>query len=91
MQRWRDHPRIDAASAWIVANAARIWGVVLVTAVIVLSWHSLRGIHTREVRVILRSLDSRTLTIAAIVTVLNIAIMGLYDVIAFAETRTRAI
>ena len=40
---------------------------------------------------ILRSLDARPLTIAAVVTVLNIAIMGLYDVMAFAETRTRAI
>jgi phosphatidylglycerol lysyltransferase len=89
--RWRDHPRIDAASAWIVANATRIWGVVLVTIVIVLSWHSLRGIHTREVRAIVRALDARPLTIAAAVTVLNIAIMGLYDVMAFADTRTNAL
>ena len=90
MKRWRDHPRIDAASAWVVANAPRIWAVVLVAIVLALSWHSLRGIHTREVRAVLRSLDSRPLTIAAVVTVINIAIMGLYDVMAFAETRTRA-
>src|SRR6185436_14164076 len=36
-------------------------------------------------------LDPRTLIVAGLVTVLNIAIMGLYDVMAFAETRTRAI
>ena len=88
--RWRDHPRIDAASAWMVANATRIWGVVLFAIVLALSWHSLRGIHTHQVRAVIRSLDSRPLTIAALVTVLNIAIMGLYDVLAFADTRTRA-
>ena len=89
--RWRGHPTIDAASAWMVANATRIWGAVLFAIVLALSWHSLRGIHTHEVRAVLRSLNSRALTIAALVTVLNIAIMGLYDVMAFADTRTRAI
>ncbi|HEU4938597.1 MAG TPA: phosphatidylglycerol lysyltransferase domain-containing protein, partial [Vicinamibacterales bacterium] len=91
MKRWRDHPQIDAASAWVVANAPRIWGVLLLAIVLALSWHSLRGIHTREVRAVLRSLDPGPLAIAALVTVLNIAIMGFYDVMAFAETRTRAV
>jgi len=91
MKRWRDHPQVDAASAWVVANAPRIWGVVLFAIVLALSWHSLRGIHTREVREVLRSLDPRPLALAALVTVLNIAIMGFYDVMAFAETRTRAV
>ena len=79
MKRWQDRPWVAAASAWMVANATRIWGVVLVAVVIALSWHSLRGIHTREVRVILRSLDARPLAIAAVVTVLNIAIMRSYS------------
>ena len=82
---------IDAGSAWIVANATRIWRVLLVALIVALSWQSLRGIHTREVRAILRSLESGPLVVAAIVTVCNIAIMGLYDVMAFAETRTRAL
>jgi phosphatidylglycerol lysyltransferase len=90
-ERWRDHPTIDALSAWIVANATRIWGGVLFAIVLTLSWHALRGIHTHEVRAVLGSLDSRPLIVAALVTVLNIAIMGLYDVMAFAGTRTRAI
>ena len=87
MKRWRDHARIDAA-AWVVANASRIWGVVLFAIVLALSWHALRGIHTREVRAVLRSLDPGALTIAALVTALNIATMGFYDVVAFADTRT---
>ncbi len=74
-----------------MAHAARLWGVVLFGIVLALSWQTLRGIHTHEVRDILRSLDARPLTVAALVTVLNIAIMGLYDVIAFRHTRTQAV
>src|SRR3954447_10488534 len=66
-------------------------GVALFAIVLALSWHALRGIHTHEVRAVLRSLESRPLIFAVLVTVLNIAIMGLYDVMAFAETRTDAI
>lgn len=62
--RWRDHPVIDAASTWIVAYAARLWGVFLVGVVIALSWHALRGIHTRAVRGVLEQLDSRALMVA---------------------------
>jgi len=87
--RWREHPAVDAASTWIVANAAKLWGAAVFAIVLALSWHTLRGIHTHQVRGILRTLASGPLAIAAFVTVLNIAIMGLYDVIAFAETKTR--
>jgi phosphatidylglycerol lysyltransferase len=87
----REHPRIDAASSWIVAHAARLWGFALFGIVLALSWQTLREVHTREVREVLRALHARELTIAAAVTIVNIAIMGLYDVMAFRHTRTRAI
>jgi phosphatidylglycerol lysyltransferase len=90
-RRWRDRPRIDATATWIVAHAAQLWGVVVFAIVLALSWHTLRGIHTHEVRAVLRTLGSAPLAVAAVVTVLNIAIMGLYDVMAFADTRTRAL
>ena len=78
-------------SAWIVAHAARVWGALLFAVVLALSWQALRGIHTHEVRAILRTLRPARSLLAALVTILNIAIMGLYDVMAFADTRTRAI
>ena len=87
---WREHPRIEAASSWIVAHAARLWGFALFGIVLALSWHTLREVHTREVREVLRSLHARELTIAAAVTIVNIAIMGLYDVMAFRHTQTSA-
>jgi hypothetical protein len=89
--RWRIHPAIDAASTWVVAHTARLWGAAVFAVVLALSWHTLRGIHTHQVRGILGTLASGPLVIAALATALNIAIMGLYDVIAFAETRTRAL
>ena len=89
--RWRERPVVDAVSAWIVVHAARLWGALLFAVVLALSWQALRGIHTHEVRGILRTLSTGPLMLAAVVTILNVAIMGLYDVMAFAETRTRAI
>ena len=89
--RWRARPVVDAVSAWIVMHAARLWGALLFAVVLALSWQALRGIHTHEVRGILRTLSTGPLMLAAVITILNVAIMGLYDVMAFAETRTRAI
>jgi phosphatidylglycerol lysyltransferase len=81
--------RFERASTWLVANAARAWGFLVVALVVALSWNALRGIHVHDVRATLRSLDARWLVAAALITLVNIAIMGLYDVIAFKNTRAR--
>jgi phosphatidylglycerol lysyltransferase len=83
--------RLDRASTWLVANAARAWGFLVVALVVALSWSALRGIHVHDVRATLRSLDARWLVVAALITLVNIAVMGLYDVIAFKNTRARAL
>ena len=33
---------VDAASTWVVANAARLWGFAVVAAVLGVSWQTLR-------------------------------------------------
>jgi len=73
---------------WVVAHAARLWGFALFGLVLAITWHTLRGIHTRDFREALHSLDARALTLAAAATTLNVAIMGFYDVLAFRHTRT---
>ena len=83
--------RFERASTWLVAHAARAWGFLIVALVVALSWSALRGIHVHDVRATLRSLDARWLVAAAFITLANIAIMGLYDVIAFRHTRARAL
>jgi phosphatidylglycerol lysyltransferase len=82
---------LEDAWNWIVAHVARIWGSVLLGLVLAATWHTLRGIHTRNFRVALHSLSARDLTLVALVTILNVAVMGFYDVLAFRHTRTRPI
>jgi phosphatidylglycerol lysyltransferase len=80
----------ERASTWLVAHAVRAWGFVIIAVVLALTWNALRGIHIQDVRATLRTLDDRWLIIAALITLANITIMGLYDVLAFNHTRTRA-
>ena len=82
---------VERTSTWLVAHAARAWGLVVIAAVLAVSWGTLRGIHIHDVRAMLRSLDGRWLAAAAALTIANVAIMGLYDVLAFRETRTPAL
>jgi phosphatidylglycerol lysyltransferase len=81
----------ERLSTWVVANAARVWGFLIVCLVLALSWHALRGIRIHEVRATLGTLDARWLAVAALLTLGNIAIMGIYDVVAFRHTRTTAL
>jgi phosphatidylglycerol lysyltransferase len=81
----------ERLSTWVVANAARVWGFLIVCVVLALSWTALRGIRIHEVRATLATLNWRWLVAAAVITIANIAIMGLYDVLAFRHTRTRAV
>ncbi|HTM24289.1 MAG TPA: bifunctional lysylphosphatidylglycerol flippase/synthetase MprF [Vicinamibacterales bacterium] len=81
--------RVGATSAWIVAHAGRIWAFAVVAIILALSWNTLRGIHMRDLRQVLHTLDGRWLLIAALATIVNVVVMGLYDVFAFGHTRTR--
>jgi phosphatidylglycerol lysyltransferase len=81
--------QIERASTWVVAHAARAWGLVVIVAVLAASWGALRGIHIHAVRALLAALDSRWLLAAAAITLANVAVMGLYDLVAFKHTRTR--
>ena len=81
--------RIELALEWLAARATRIWPFLLSGIVLLVSWGPLRQIHTRDFRADLRGLDTSWVVIAVTATVANIAVMGLYDVIAFRRTRTR--
>ena len=81
--------RLELALAWLAARAARIWPFALGAVVLAASWGPLREIHTRDFRADLRALDTGWILAAAALTIANIAVMGMYDVIAFRHTRTR--
>jgi phosphatidylglycerol lysyltransferase len=81
--------RLENALLWLVGHASKILPAVVIGLVVLLSWSALRAIHPREVRAALHGLDSFWLAVAAAATLLNIGVMGLYDVIAFEHTRSR--
>jgi phosphatidylglycerol lysyltransferase len=81
--------RLETALVWIVGHAPRFLPFVVIGLVVAFTWGALTEIHPREVRMALRQMDSTWLSVAAAATALNIAVMGLYDVIAFRHTRSR--
>jgi len=83
------YPRVQSAVVWTLGHALRLWPFVLIAAVVLLSWHTLRQVHTRDVRAALHALDTRWVMLACGLTGLNVAVMGLYDIVAFRHTRAR--
>ncbi len=81
--------RMEVALVWSLAHGASVWPFLVFAAVLALSWGELRHIHPRDVRAAVRNFDAGWLIVAGVITVANIAVMGLYDVIAFRHTRCR--
>jgi phosphatidylglycerol lysyltransferase len=80
---------LETIGLWLVGHAPRFLPFLVIAVVVAISWGPLRQIHPREVRTALQLLDSSWLALAALATVANIAVMGLYDVLAFAHTRSK--
>ena len=81
--------RLGNGLLWLLGHAPKVLPVVVIGLVGILSWNELSAIHPRDVRAALHSLDPFWLLIAAFATLLNIGVMGLYDVIVFEHTRSR--
>ena len=81
--------RIEVALVWALAHGAAVWPFLMFAIVLALSWSELRHIHPRDVRLAVRYFDAPWLVAAAAITASNIAVMGVYDVIAFRRTRCR--
>ncbi len=80
---------LETIGLFLVGHASTFLPFVVIGIFVAVSWGALRGIHPREVRAALRLLDSSWLALAAMATAANIAVMGLYDVLAFAHTRSK--
>lgn len=74
---------------WFLANARWVWPVLVVAIVLISSWSDLRAISYRQVRLALHSQSTFWLNLAAVLTIVNLAIMGLYDVICLRADRVR--
>jgi phosphatidylglycerol lysyltransferase len=80
---------VKTVVVWLIGHAARFLPFFVIAAVLALTWQGLRQVHPHQVRLALQRLEGWWLTIAGLLTIVNIAVMGLYDVIAFTNTRSR--
>ncbi len=82
--------RFEGRTLWLLGHAAQAWPIAAIAIVLWLTWDALGAIHIRDTRQVLRSLDPWWVAAAAAFTALNVTVMGLYDVIAFRQTRSPA-
>jgi phosphatidylglycerol lysyltransferase len=66
---------------WILANARWIWPLAVIVIVLTVTWSDLRSIEFRQVRDALSRVDSSWLIVAILATIVNFAVMGVYDVV----------
>lgn len=76
---------------WLLANARWIWPLIAILIILGITWSDLRSIEYRQVRHILRRMDVQWLLIAGILTLTNLSVMGIYDVLCLRgiQVRTR--
>ncbi|HTK27999.1 MAG TPA: hypothetical protein VL309_00500, partial [Vicinamibacterales bacterium] len=77
-------------AVWVIGHASRFVPVIVFLAIVAATWQALRAVHPRDVVHALRSMQAPWLVAAGALTILNIGVMGLYDVVAFRHTRTPA-
>jgi phosphatidylglycerol lysyltransferase len=79
---------LENAGLWLLGHASKLWPLVMLAVVLGLSWEAVRQIHPRDFSTAMHALDVRWLAAAAVLTVVNVGAMGLYDVVAFRHTRS---
>jgi phosphatidylglycerol lysyltransferase len=85
-----NHPERHPVVLWFLSNARWIWPIAIVTILIAASWSDLRTIQYRQVREALHGQAGAWVALAALLTLLNLGLMGLYDVICLRESHVPA-
>jgi len=74
----------------LLANARWIWPIAVIAIVIAITWSDLRNIQYRQFRTALQQVDPFWLAVAFLLTVGNLAVMGIYDIVCLRGTAVRA-
>ncbi len=82
---------IKTGGVWLIGHASRFVPALVILALLALTWQTLSQVHPHDVLERLHAISAGWLIGAAAITLLNIGVMGLYDVVAFRQTRTRAL
>jgi phosphatidylglycerol lysyltransferase len=75
---------------WLLSNVRWIWPVAVIAIIFAMTWTDLRSINLRMVRQALRQADDSWVLPAVLLTILNFAVMGIYDVICLRGSQVRA-
>jgi phosphatidylglycerol lysyltransferase len=82
--RWR------ALGWWLLAHLGQLWPLLVAVVLGVVSWEALHSVDGNAIRVALRATDRWWVAAAAALTVVNVAVMGMYDVFALRRAGVRA-
>jgi len=74
---------------WLLGNLRWIWPILVMAIVFAVTRSDLRRIDYRRVRDAFQGMDMTLLALAGLLTVVNFAVMGIYDVICFRGSRVR--
>jgi phosphatidylglycerol lysyltransferase len=78
---------VETGAVWLVGHASRFLPILVVAVIGMLTWQAVRQVHPRDVAAALRAMEFPWIAGAAALTLLNVGVMGLYDVLAFRHTR----
>jgi phosphatidylglycerol lysyltransferase len=82
--RWR------ALGWWLVAHLGQLWPILVAVVLGVVSWEALHSVDGTAIRYALRTTDRWWVAAAAALTVVTVAVMGMYDVFALRRAGVRA-
>ena len=74
---------------WLLANARWVWPLVVIAIIFSVTWSDLRIIDYRQVRHSLQRTDYSWMLLAGLLTLVNLAVMGFYDVICLRSSQVR--
>lgn len=75
---------------WLLAHLGQLWPLLVAVVLGVVSWEALHSVDGNAIRVALRATDRWWVAAAAALTVVNVAVMGAYDVLALRRAGVRA-
>ncbi len=74
---------------WLLANARWLWPIVVIGVIFTVAWSDLRTIRYNTVRQSMRQMDLSWLLLTVLITIANLGVMGLYDVICLGGLHVR--
>src|SRR5512143_1534433 len=76
---------------WLIGNARWLWPIVVIGIIFMVARSALRDIEYHTVRHAIRQMDTSWVILTGLLTIANLAVMGMYDVICLRGVHVRPI